>query len=240
MSYELLRPEQVKHIREVAAIAYIPAGSLEWHGRHNPLGTDSLKAHAICCEAALLSGGVVLPPYYLGLVGMGNWGPAGWEGYTLGFNEESTFAAVMKATTRALVSGGWKVLVGVTGHDVAIQRDIISSVIAAETDGVSATGFALTEGELHAPNEIMPYSMDHAGTWETSCMMYTHPDSVDIEALSDSESIDEEYWDMHGAEGVGGINPYRYSSVDIGCSIIKRMGELIGAKARTTLESLTN
>ena len=45
-------------------VAYIPAGSLEWHGVQNPLGTDGLKAHAICCEAALRYGGVVLPPFF--------------------------------------------------------------------------------------------------------------------------------------------------------------------------------
>ena len=50
--YELLRPAEVQHRREQAAIAYVSLGSLEWHGLQNPLGTDALKAHAICCEAA--------------------------------------------------------------------------------------------------------------------------------------------------------------------------------------------
>ena len=51
--YELLRPEQITSLREAAAIAYVPAGSLEWHGLQNPPGTDWLKARAICCEAAI-------------------------------------------------------------------------------------------------------------------------------------------------------------------------------------------
>lgn len=70
--YELLRPEQVKARREAASIVYLVAGSLEWHGWQNPLGTDSLKAHAICCEAARIYGGVVLPPFYQGLLGTHN------------------------------------------------------------------------------------------------------------------------------------------------------------------------
>ena len=40
--YELLRPEQITSLREAAAIAYVPAGSLERHGLQNPLGTDAL------------------------------------------------------------------------------------------------------------------------------------------------------------------------------------------------------
>ena len=94
--YELLRPAQVKALREACPIVYVTAGSLEWHGWHNPLGTDSLKAHAICCEAALRHGGVVLPPFYLGYVGVDNWGPPGWRGYTLSFNELSMLETAMR------------------------------------------------------------------------------------------------------------------------------------------------
>ena len=85
--YELLRPAEMQARRAQAPIAYLVAGSLEWHGLQNPLGTDGLKAHAICCEAALRHGGVVLPPFYQGLLGDRNWGPRDWEGYTLGFNQ---------------------------------------------------------------------------------------------------------------------------------------------------------
>lgn len=31
----------------------VVAGALEWHGFHYPLATDTLKAHAVCCESAL-------------------------------------------------------------------------------------------------------------------------------------------------------------------------------------------
>lgn len=75
VQYELLRPAEVKLLRERCPVVYIPVGSLEWHGVHNPLGTDGLKAHAICCEAALRYGGVVLPTLFLGILGDGRgWG----------------------------------------------------------------------------------------------------------------------------------------------------------------------
>ncbi len=49
---------------ENAPICYIPLGVLEWHGEHNAVGLDAIKAHAICVKAARLSGGVVLPTLY--------------------------------------------------------------------------------------------------------------------------------------------------------------------------------
>ena len=231
--YELLRPGQVKARREEAAIAYIVAGSLEWHGVQNPLGCDSLKAHAICCEAALKYGGVVLPPFYQGMLGYSNWGPENWGGYTLSFNDGPTLEAAMLGIVRALVFGEWKVIVGVTGHDVGEQRDAIQRAINTGTARKDACGFAMMEGELHTPNDDLDLRMDHAGAWETSCMMYAHPANVSIDALRE-EGMSEESEDHHqmsGKFGIGGKNPVKFASAELGQKIIERMGDLIGAKA---------
>ncbi|KPK85559.1 MAG: hypothetical protein AMJ81_03345 [Phycisphaerae bacterium SM23_33] len=236
--YELLRPEQVEALREAAPIAYVPAGSLEWHGLQNPLGTDALKAHAICCEAALGHGGVVLPPFYQGLLGYNNWGPEGWAGFTLSFNEGPTLEAAMLGIARALVFGGWKVIVGVSGHDVAPQRDAMQRAIETATRGTQAVGLALLEGELHSPDEEIPVSMDHAGAWETSCMMYAFPDKVELDALRKRKLCTEDQLKMSGPEGIGGKNPLKYASAELGGKIIERMGELIGRKARQMLEEV--
>lgn len=236
--YEYLRPGQVKARREEAPIAYIVAGSLEWHGVHNPLGTDSLKAHGICCEAALRYGGIVLPPFYQGLLGYTNWGPPGWQGYTLSFNEAGMLDAALLGIARALVFGGWKVLVGVTGHDVADQRDALARAIRSATEGHSATGFAVMEGELHVRDAEIPIGMDHAGAWETSCMMYLHPELVDLQQLRKAPLSAEEDLDMHGPEGIGGKNPLRYASAELGRRIVERMADLIGARAAGLLAEL--
>lgn len=236
--YELLRPGQVRQRREEAPIAYVTAGSLEWHGFQNPLGTDSLKAHAICCEAALRHGGVVLPPFYQGLLGYSNWGPQDWVGFTLSFNESPTLEAAMLGIARALVFGGWKVIAGVSGHDVAPQREAMQRAFDAATQGKGAVGFALLEGELHTPDEQIPLRMDHAGAWETSCMMYAYPEKVDLDTLRQRKLSDEEDLRMSGPEGIGGKNPLKHASAEMGRKIVERMGELIGQKARKALEQL--
>ncbi len=238
--YELLRPGQVRALRDAAPIAYIVAGSLEWHGVQNPLGTDSLKARAICCEAALAHGGVVLPPFYQGLLGYSNWGPANWDGFTLSFNEGPTLEAAMLGIVRALVYGGWKVIVGVTGHDVAEQRDAIQRAIDVGVRGGGAVGFAMMEGDLHTPDDDIPYRMDHAGAWETSCMLHAHPGKVSLDALrAEDLTDDEEDLKMSGPWGIGGKNPLTHASAEMGRKIVERMGDLIGTKARKMLDDLS-
>ena len=106
--YALLRPAQVRARREKSPLAHIVAGSLERHSFRNPLGTDALKAHAICCEAALKHGGVLLPPLYLGLFlpDRTNWGPRDWEGFTLGISDGEALEPAVFGLASALVDGG--------------------------------------------------------------------------------------------------------------------------------------
>jgi len=47
-------------------VVYLPLGTLEWHGSHNPLGADFIQAKAILSRAAARFGGMVLPPIWLG------------------------------------------------------------------------------------------------------------------------------------------------------------------------------
>jgi creatinine amidohydrolase len=235
--YELLRPAEIKAIRERVPIAYIVAGSLEWHSFQNPLGTDGLKAHAICCEAALRYGGVVLPPLYQGLLGDANWGPEGWQGYTLGYNQPAMMDMAFLGIATALVRAGWQVLVGVTGHDVAPQRDALARAIERATAGTGARGLALMEGELHTPDEEISLRMDHAGAWETSCMLYAYPHRVDLETLRERQLSSDEDFEMRGPEGIGGKNPLKYASPELGQRIIERMGDLIGERAVGLLQA---
>ena len=66
VEYQYLRPQDMIARREAAPIAYMGLGVLEWHGLHNPLGLDTIKANAIACYLAREYGGVVMPPQYWG------------------------------------------------------------------------------------------------------------------------------------------------------------------------------
>ena len=62
---ERLRPIEIRKRREELSVAYLPLGTLEWHGLHNPLGADGLQAEEIARRCAM-HGGVVFPTVYYG------------------------------------------------------------------------------------------------------------------------------------------------------------------------------
>jgi creatinine amidohydrolase len=41
--YHMLRPGQIVAQRTDCPIAYVPIGTIEWHGPHNPVGADAYK-----------------------------------------------------------------------------------------------------------------------------------------------------------------------------------------------------
>jgi creatinine amidohydrolase len=241
VQYELLRPAEVRTLQEKCSVVYIPVGSLEWHGVQNPLGTDALKAHAVCCEAALGYGGVVLPPLYLGILGDSRgWGPEGWDGFTISCHDQASMEDTIFRTARGLVANDWKVLIGVTGHDILPQRDAIHDGIQRACRGTEAKGFGITEGENWEGGASMKYSMDHAGAWETSTMMYPLGDRVDLAVLQEQMAAaaraDVESMEMKEPEGIGGWNPLKYASAELGQQILEFCGERIGKKAIDVLK----
>ncbi len=58
--FHMLRPEQIIEQRDKCPVAYIPLGTLEWHGLHNPIGADGLQAEELALRCAN-QGGVVFP-----------------------------------------------------------------------------------------------------------------------------------------------------------------------------------
>jgi creatinine amidohydrolase/Fe(II)-dependent formamide hydrolase-like protein len=141
---------------------------------------------------------------------------------------------------RGLVADGWKVLVGVTGHDVAAQRDAIHSGIQRACQGSEAKGFGVMEGQNWHGGASMKYSMDHAGAWETSVMLYTYEDRVSLDELWEqmhaSGREDVERMQMKELEGIGGWNPLKYASAELGQQIVEFCAERIGQKAIEVLE----
>ncbi len=52
VEYENLLPDQFSTRIEHCPLAYVPVGSLEWHGEHMAVGNDALKAEKLCELAA--------------------------------------------------------------------------------------------------------------------------------------------------------------------------------------------
>ena len=67
---EYLRPQEITQARDACATLFQPLGTVEWHGVHNVVGVDSLKAHALCVRAAQNAGALVSPTLYGGVGGL--------------------------------------------------------------------------------------------------------------------------------------------------------------------------
>ncbi|MGQ9514228.1 MAG: creatininase family protein [Thermoproteota archaeon] len=163
-------------------VAYCAFGSLEWHGRHLPLGNDTLKAYHILIMTAEKFGGVVVPPTYWGILGK-------WYDWTMIDFGQSLIDELYTKIFLGLVDVGFRVIIGVTGHDVEPQKASIQKAIESIQKDGKATGFAMMEGDLY---DLTDDRMDHAAHWETSLMMYLRPELVDMEQIKGEDlEIDE-------------------------------------------------
>ena len=70
VQYELMLPHELEAAMAACPTAFVPLGTLEWHGVQNALGLDAVKAHALCARAAREYGGVVLPALFGGVGGV--------------------------------------------------------------------------------------------------------------------------------------------------------------------------
>jgi creatinine amidohydrolase len=64
--YAELLPHEFRSRLAARPVAYLPLGTLEWHGEHLPLGTDAIIAEELMVACARELGGIVLPPIHLG------------------------------------------------------------------------------------------------------------------------------------------------------------------------------
>ena len=64
--YAELLPDAFRARLAARPVAYLPLGTLEWHGEHLPLGADAIQSEALMVECARRFGGIVLPPIHLG------------------------------------------------------------------------------------------------------------------------------------------------------------------------------
>ena len=64
--YTELTPTEFRQRLAQAPIAYLPLGTLEWHGEHLPLGSDGLQSEGFMTRLAERVGGIVLPMLFLG------------------------------------------------------------------------------------------------------------------------------------------------------------------------------
>jgi len=211
---QFMRPAQLEKAIRDFPVVYVPFGLIEWHGCHLPLGNDALKAHGILVKAAERAGGVVYPPVY----------------FHEGFPREH-LVPVLTALFERLKKTGFRVILGVSGHNVQGQIDMINRALAPIVADGTVAGAGLWEITLSQGPDS---NTDHAAKWETSNMMFLYPDLVDLKALGDGPLAP----DMKPPDGIGGLDPRKHASAEIGQRNVELAAQAIGKKARELLGAL--
>ncbi len=244
--YHELRPAQLKRRREALPVAYLPLGTLEWHGLHNPLGLDGIKAEELSAFIAREVGGIVMPTLYWGdhrgvlaeLVfdpSVSDWLPEGTVDHT---GEIESCSGVPKELLRKNAErmereGGWRLFRENVRNalfeveSLGFERVVVVPGHYPEHGPASEAIEAYTRNGGALRTLVLPDSRydesgtagDHAAAFETSMMLALRPELVDLEALPS----DGEVW------GVLGDDPRVHASAEFGWRIVNRLCDVARA-----------
>ncbi|HHH75658.1 MAG TPA: creatininase family protein [Phycisphaerae bacterium] len=201
-------PELDEAVRE-CPVVYVPFGIIEWHGPHLPLGMDTFACQAVVNHAAENHGGLVWP--------------------TCWFHDHyASVLPLMRELFQYLYNAGFRVIVTVTVHNGRGLLPLVKNAarhlrydkkieLLATMVG-SSTGFG-----------------DHGAMCETSYMLHTNPQDVDMSALDGKEIT----LDMSPPLGIGGSGSPLDATAEAGEQAVKDEGDIIGKEAMGLLNSLT-
>ena len=202
--YHMLRPAEALQRRKDCPVAYVPLGTLEWHGVHTPLGTDTLQAEGLAILCAQKGGGLAFPPLYYGesrverLVEIDNDDCQeilkAMELPSESFSpDRHPFTATEQATNyhnlllhilAEIDSLGFKVGVLIAGHYPLV--DYARAAVLHYTQRgkwMANTMVAWAFVDYQLVQDRYDCGGDHGGGWETSHIMALHRQSVDLSLL---------------------------------------------------------
>ena len=226
--YHMLRPAQVVARRQACPVAYIPIGTIEWHGVHNPLGADTLQAEGLALMCAQQGGGLVFPPLYYGesrveALMEANAGDRDKiaAGMALSPDNFTPERQAFSATEQALnyhklllhilvevETLGFELGVLVAGHYPLIDHARAAVLQFNQREYSKRHGMlAWACVDYLLVRDRYPNAGDHAAGWETSHVMALHPQTVDLSALPPKGET---------LVGVGGRMPPQDATADFG------------------------
>ncbi len=243
--YAELTPQEFRDRLAAAPIAYLPLGTLEWHGEHLPLGSDGLQSYGFFIGLARQAGGIVLPMLFLGpdrmqevdgreLYGMDTLGEGMPEGRRYKNQQlagsaywvpEQTFRTIIEATLKQLKRAGFKIVVA---HGHGPSTGFFQKNAADWKEKFGLETFVCWGSEYDRQGKGI--QVDHAAMNETSLVMALRPELVQMHRLPK----DPNSWPV----GVGGRDPRKFASAELGHEIIKLQTERMAKILRQALGKL--
>lgn len=212
---ERMRPEMVDAAKATQPAIYVPFGAIEWHGYHNPVGLDAIKAHEQLVGLAGRVGGVVYPPVFFGSGG----GHGEWpHSYMV---PPQPMVEIVTALLQGFERDGYRKVILLSGHYPNRPEYLDAAKAAYLAGGGTMDVLTLIE------NEVPGGGGDHAAKFETSYMRYLLPELVDTARLhvgteddlgGPDEIIDwmQPAYERHPNYGLVGIDPRAHASAAVG------------------------
>ncbi len=237
--YTELTPQEFRERIAAAPVAYVPLGTLEWHGEHLPLGSDGIQSQGFFIELARKAGGIVLPMLFLGPdmiakhEGKDYYGmdilsypdqPPGQLDGSAYWVEQEFFEQMLDGIVKQLVRAGFKVIVG-HGHGPSVCAFIGRKIEWEEKYGIKVF-ICWREKE----EDGLGIQTDHAAANETSLVMALRPDLVRMDRLDPNPDV--------FPLGVGGDDPRVHASADVGHRAIAMQVERMAGIVKDALASL--
>ena len=210
---ERLRPREIEQAMQTCPVLFQPLGTIEWHGLHNIVGLDAVKAHHLCVRAAQRGGGLVAPAVFGGVGGLD-------QPHTFVMEPENDVHSVLvRAWVQKLcqeaVRQGFKAVLVLTGHYGAAQQMVIRDLAVRLSRSLGVPVLGTPEYFLALD---VGYRGDHAAWGETSLMLHLDPGSVDLSQLGNPPH-----------RGVGGRDPREATRADgekLSETIVNRLARL--------------
>jgi len=202
--YQMLRPAQVIARRQACPVAYLPLGPLEWHGPHNPLGTDGLCAEGLAILCAQKGGGLAFPPLWYGenrleclvdatakdrdeIAGAMELPPENFTPARQPFTQVEQSLHYQRLLLHILAEAetlGFELAVFVAGHAPLLDHARAAALLQNQRARNRPGGMlAWAFWETLLVRERYPGLGDHGAGWETSQNLALHPETVDLAVL---------------------------------------------------------
>jgi creatinine amidohydrolase len=248
--YDQTLPQEIIAARKRTPLAWLPIGTLEWHGPHNPFGLDTIVAHELALRAAQRAGGLVMPPL--------TWGEPrefmhietnpdtrdevqhamqlpranfrrGFMGGKTVEQQAHFYNELLFHCYHQIESHGFRAILVVVGHFPLRHFVNFTAAIFMRESNVCVACCVPAELIADQSATLGGTIGDHGGRWETSVLMALRPEVVNLSRLNSKPK--------KNPAGIGGEHPRR-ASAEFGNRCVEAMVSKMSEQAKELLRSL--